>query len=39
MLEVGIPINDYERQALVRDLNTEFRLLRKLTETKEHLAN
>lgn len=38
-LEVGIPIKDYERQALVRDLNTEFRLLRKLTETKEHLAN
>jgi len=24
---------------VVRDLNTEFRLLRKLTETKEHLAN
>ena len=30
---------DFERQALVRDLNTEFRLLRKLTETKEHLSN
>ena len=23
----------------MRDLNTEFRLLRKLTETKEHLSN
>jgi protein tyrosine phosphatase len=23
----------------VRDINTEFRLLRKLTETKDHLAN
>lgn len=32
-------MHDFERQALVRDLNTEFRLLRKLTETKEHLAN
>lgn len=39
VLETGIPLPDYERQALVRDLNTEFRLLRKLTETKEHLAN
>lgn len=39
LLEQGIPLQDYERQALVRDLNTEFRLLRKLTETKQHLAN
>jgi hypothetical protein len=39
MLEQGISLSDYERQALVRDLNTEFRLIRKLTETKEHLAN
>lgn len=39
ILEQGIPLNDFERQALVRDLNTEFRLMRKLTETKEHLAN
>ena len=39
LLEQGIPLADYERQALVRDLNTEFRLLRKLTETKQHLAN
>lgn len=38
-IEQGIPLHDFERQALVRDLNTEFRLLRKLTETKEHLAN
>lgn len=38
-LEAGIPLHDFERQALVRDLSTEFRLLRKLTETKEHLAN
>ena len=34
-----MPLNDFERQSTVRDLNTEFRLLRKLTETKEHLAN
>ena len=39
MLESGIPLLDYERQALVRDLANEFRLVRKLTETKEHLAN
>ena len=38
-LEAGIPLADFERQALVRDLQTEFRLLRKLTETKEHLSN
>ena len=35
----GIPPHDFERQALVRDITSEFRLLRKLTETKEHLAN
>ena len=38
-VEQGIRLLDFERQALVRDLNTEFRLLRKLTETKEHLSN
>lgn len=38
MLEQGILISDFERQALVRDLANEFRLIRKLTETKEHLA-
>jgi hypothetical protein len=39
LLEQGISLNDFERQANVRDISTEFRLLRKLTETKEHLAN
>jgi len=37
LLEEGIALDDFERQALVRDLNTEFRLLRRLTETNEHL--
>ncbi len=39
MLEQGIPLFDFERQAVVRDLTSEFRLLRKLTETQEHLSN
>jgi hypothetical protein len=30
---------DFERHTSVRDINTEFRLLRKLTETKEHIAS
>ena len=32
-------MSDFERQQLVRDLGNEFRLIRKLTETKEHLSN
>ena len=39
LLEEGISLDDFERQALVRDINTEFRLLRRLTETEEHLQN
>ena len=38
MLEQGILLSDFERQALVRDLQSEFRLIRKLSETKDHLA-
>ena len=36
---MGIPIDEFNFQSKLRDLDTEYRLLRKLTETKEHLAN
>jgi len=32
-------MNEFDLQSKLRDLDTEYRLLRKLTETKEHLAN
>lgn len=39
VIEQGIAIEDFSHQCKLRDLDTEYRLLRKLTETKEHLAN
>ena len=39
LIEQGISINEFDLQSKLRDLDTEYRLLRKLTETKEHLAN
>ena len=32
-------MNDFQDSMASRDLETEFRLLRKLTETKEHMQN
>ena len=39
LIEQGIPIDEFDHQAKLRDLDTEYRLLRKLTETKDHLSN
>ena len=39
MIEKGISIEDFERQYKLRDLDNEFKLLKKLTETKEHKLN
>jgi hypothetical protein len=39
LIEQGIAIEDFQLQTQLRDLDAEYRLLRKLTETKEHLAN
>lgn len=38
-IEKGVPLNEFNDSMLVRELDAEFRLIRKLTETKEHLAN
>lgn len=39
LIEQGIALSEFAHQSKLRDLDTEYRLLRKLTETKEHLAN
>lgn len=39
LIEQGIAIEDFDLQSKLRDLDTEYRLLRKLTETKEHISN
>jgi len=36
---MGVEPLEFEKQSKLRDIQTEFRLLRKLTETKEHQAN
>ena len=38
-IEKGVPLHDFKESMEARDLDAEFRLLRKLTETKEHLQN
>jgi hypothetical protein len=35
-IEKGVPIPEFQESMEYRDLDAEFRLLRKLTETKEH---
>ena len=36
-VEKGVLLSDFQDSMASRDLETEFRLLRKLTETKEHI--
>lgn len=38
-IEKGVPFNEFNESMNARELDAEFRLIRKLTETKEHLAN
>lgn len=38
-IEKGVPPAEFKESREARDLESEFRLLRKLTETKEHLQN
>lgn len=35
-IEKGVPLHEFQESMEARDLDAEFRLLRKLTETKEH---
>lgn len=39
LIESGIALEKFEFDYKLRDLETEFRLVRKLTETKEHDNN
>jgi len=39
LIESGIQIERFALESKLRDLETEFRLVRKLTETKEHDSN
>ena len=38
-IEKGVPLNEFQDSTECRELEAEFKLLRKLTETKEHLEN
>ena len=38
-IEKGVPLAEFQESMESRDLDAEFRLLRKLTETKEHSNN
>ena len=38
-IEKGVPTYEFRESMDARDLDAEFRLLRKLTETKEHQLN
>lgn len=38
-IERGVPLPDFRESMMSRELDMEFRLIRKLTETKEHLEN
>ena len=38
-VERSVPANEFRETMRARELDAEFRLLRKLTETKEHLQN
>ena len=38
-IEKGVPLHEFQESMEARDLDAEFRLLRKLTETKEHQNN
>jgi len=38
-VERGVPVPEFPESMQFRELEAEFRLLRKLTETKEHLQN
>ena len=38
-VERSVPAHEFRMTMQARELDAEFRLLRKLTETKEHLQN
>jgi protein tyrosine phosphatase len=38
-IEKGVPLAEFNESMRVRELDAEFRLIRKLTETKEHVEN
>ena len=38
-IEKGVPLHEFAESMEARELDAEFRLIRKLTETKEHLEN
>ena len=38
-IEKGVPLFEFSESMESRELDAEFSLLRKLTETKEHLEN
>lgn len=38
-VEKGVPLREFEDSMLNRDLDAEFRLVRKLTETRDHTLN
>ena len=38
-VEKGVPLSEFSESMSCRELDAEFRLLRKLTETKEHIQN
>ena len=38
-IEKGVHLSDFQDSMRSRELEAEFRLLRKLTETKEHIQN
>ena len=38
-IEKGVPLPEFQESMEARDLDAEFRLVRKLTETKEHQEN
>ena len=38
-IEKGVPLKEFNDSMQARELDAEFRLIRKLTETKEHLSN
>lgn len=39
LIEQGITLESFEQDSSVRDLDTEFRLIRRMTETKDHIEN
>ncbi len=38
-IEKGVPLNEFEESMQLRNFEHEFGLIRKLTETKQHILN